>query len=125
MHHEELKSQCESIGHISREEYKKLLEMEKEQKKKLEERAKIDLVGMLYSLPDYFNVEEKTESPEETRIFGSLVDYLNEGNYSYALRDRVTELASDYGLAAEESGFRRGFKVAMRLCMEGMLGGTY
>ena len=43
--------------------------------------------------------------------------------YSFDASDKILCLANEYGMAAEESGFRRGFQIAMKLCMEGLRGG--
>ena len=40
------------------------------------------------------------------------------------IRD-VESLAQSFGNEREETGFRLGFHVAMRLCMEGMNGGVW
>ncbi len=38
--------------------------------------------------------------------------------------NRLIDLASEYAAEAKEAGFKQGFGVAMRLCMEGMDGGV-
>ncbi len=38
--------------------------------------------------------------------------------------NRLIDLASEYAAEAKEAGFKQGFRVAMRLCMEGMDGGV-
>lgn len=37
---------------------------------------------------------------------------------------RLIDLATEYAIEAKESGFKQGFRVAMRLCMEGLNGGV-
>ena len=37
---------------------------------------------------------------------------------------RLIDLAAEYAIEAKESGFKQGFRVAMRLCMEGLNGGV-
>lgn len=39
-------------------------------------------------------------------------------------RNDVEDRAQDFGNEREETGFRIGFHMAMRLCMEGMNGGV-
>ena len=39
-------------------------------------------------------------------------------------RNDVEDRAKDFGNEREETGFRIGFHMAMRLCMEGMNGGV-
>lgn len=37
---------------------------------------------------------------------------------------RLIDLAAECAIEAKESGFKQGFRVAMRLCMEGLNGGV-
>jgi len=110
----------EQLEGMSLDGFEKLAETNKEIRMGMSKQMKYDLVGVLYSLPDYLEIDSRSESREQVDIFNNLDDFLNTGNYPYELRDRVTELANNYGIAAEETGFRRGFHTAMRLCMEGM-----
>ena len=64
------------------------------------------------------------ESVQEQKKYGELEEFLNGGKYPFKTKDRILCIANEYGVAAEESGFRRGFQTAMRLCMEGMRGGV-
>lgn len=45
------------------------------------------------------------------------------GDAPVKMRNDVEDRAQDFGNEREETGFRIGFHVAMRLCMEGMNGG--
>lgn len=127
MQSEEMKTQSGSAamaGYISREGYEALLSNEKAERLKMMKQSEEDIVGFLYELPVYLAPERKQESREEARIFEKLTDYLKDGKHSFDIRNTILCLANEYGIAAEESGFRRGFQVAMRLCMDGMRGGV-
>lgn len=125
MQSEEMKTQSDPAvreGYISREGYGKLLRCEKEERLKMMKQLKEDIVGFLYDIPAYLDTEGKQESREETRIFDKLTDYLNGEINSFDIRNTVSCLVTEYSIASEESGFRRGFHMAMRLCMEGLGG---
>ncbi len=109
---------------ISRESYEKMLELDKEERLKMDRQSKEDIIGFLCEIPTYLNPQGRQESHEETRIFKKLIDYLKDEKYSFRIQDTILCLANEYGNAAEERGFRRGFQTAMNLCMEGMKGGV-
>ena len=127
MQREELKTQsgtaCEAAC-ISRESYEELLRLGKEDRLKMERQSREDIIGFLYELPTYLNPGNVWASREETRIFGKLTEYLQDGKHPYDTQDKILCLTTEYGNAAEENGFRRGFQTAMKLCMEGMRGGV-
>jgi len=54
------------------------------------------------------------------QVLENLIDYLKNEKYSFNTQDTILCLANEYGMATEESGFRNGFAVAMRICMEGL-----
>lgn len=95
----------------------------------IEEKGKIrrlyekDLVSTLSELRYYLDIDIP-ESVQEQKKYGELEEFLDGGKYPFKTRDRILCIANEYGIAAEESGFRRGFQTAMRLCMEGMRGGV-
>lgn len=103
--------------------YQELNRLNQEEKSRLKEQYQTDLVGTLSELPAYLGME-LWESKEETRVFQKLIEAVQDGKDSYDARDAILCLANEYGMAAEESGFRRGFQIAMRLCMEGLKGGV-
>ena len=95
------------IGETSREGYMELNRIH------IEEKGKI---RCLY--------EKEPESVQEQKKYGELEEFLNSGKHSFHTKDKILCITNEYGVAAEESGFRRGFQTAMRLCMEGMRGGV-
>lgn len=111
------------IGEISREGYAELYRLGDKLKNEMRELYQADMVGTLLKLPDYLDME-RHESAEEKREFQKLADFLEAGNHPFSTRDTILCITNDYGIAAEESGFRKGFRTAMRLCMEGMGGGV-
>lgn len=108
------------VAQISPAGYEKMAETDKKRRAEMTELMKHDLISVLYKLPDHLEPEADTESREQKNIFKNLDDFLAEGKYPYELRNHVTELVNDYGIAADENGFRRGFHMAMQICMEGM-----
>lgn len=127
MQSEEMKTQSGPAvreGCISREGYEKLLRCEKEERLKMMKQLKEDIVGFLYDIPAHLDPERKQESREETRIFDKLTDYLNGEINSFDIRNMILCLVTEYSMASEESGFRQGFHMAMRLCIEGLNGGV-
>jgi len=104
--------------------YQELYGQDTERKNKMKEQYQMDLVGTLSELPKYLGMG-LWESKEETKIFGKLTEAVQVGKDSFNVQDTILCLANEYGIAAEESGFRRGFQIAMRLCMEGLKGGAY
>lgn len=126
MQSKEMKSQSEAAeaAGISKWGYKELYRQNTKRKNKMKEQYQADLVGTLSELPDYLGME-LWESKEETKIFSKLTEAVQEGKNSFDVQDTILCLANEYGIAAEESGFRRGFQIAMRLCIEGLKGGAY
>lgn len=125
MQSEEMKPQYGAAkAAISNEGYMKILEQDKVERLKMMEQSRVDMIGFLHEIPNYLNPEGKQESWEEAKIFSKLTDYLKSENYSFDALDKILCLANEYGMAAEESGFRRGFQIAMKLCMEGLKGGV-
>lgn len=105
---------------ISDEGLKKMAKEEKEGRLKMMEKSKTDIIGFLYELPEYLSPESKQESSKEIQVFENLINYLQNEKYSFDTQDTILCLANEYGMAAEESGFRNGFAVAMRICMESL-----
>ncbi len=111
------------IGEISREGYMELNRIHIEEKGKMRHLYEKDLVSTLSELRYYLDIDIP-ESVQEQKKYGELEEFLDGGKYPFKTRDRILCIANEYGIAAEESGFRRGFQTAMRLCMEGMRGGV-
>lgn len=88
-----------------------------------EAQAKHDLIGAIHNSEIYellgfgsvFTKGEKQSWDELTK---------NLAKASVEKAREIEELAIDYGNDREETGFRLGFHVAMRLCMEGLNGGV-
>lgn len=111
------------IGETSREGYMELNRIHIEEKGKIRRLYEKDLVSTLSELRYYLDIDIP-ESVQEQKKYGELEEFLDGGKYPFKTRDRILCIANEYGIAAEESGFRRGFQTAMRLCMEGMRGGV-
>ncbi len=110
-------------GGFSREGYAELLRVHMEKKEEVRSLYQKDFVGMFSELRYYFDIE-MAESREERKKLGELEEFLDGGEYSFKTKNAILCITNEYGVAAEESGFRRGFQTAMRLCMEGMRGGA-
>lgn len=87
--------------------------------------AKSDLIGWMYK-SDLFNLlgVENDQTKGERKAWDAFKETLGsitEGA-PVAKRNDVEDRAQDFGNEREETGFRIGFHVAMRLCMEGMSG---
>lgn len=127
MQSKEMKSQNNAVYDerlISCEGLKETARVDREDRIKMMQKSKTDIVGFLYELPEYLAPENRQESSQEIRLFGKLTDYLENGKYSFDTQDTILCLANEYGMAAEENGFRNGFVAAMRICMEGLKGGV-
>lgn len=92
-----------------------------------EAQAKNDLIGTIHNsevreLLGFHGVtpaREKESWEAFTEAFGRMV-----GDVSVVEKNRVEDMAQSFGNEREETGFRIGFHVAMRLCMEGLNGGV-
>lgn len=92
-----------------------------------EARAKTDLIGTIRNLEVYellgfhrvTSAGEKETWEAFTEALGSVA-----GDAPADKRNGEENRAQDFGNEREETGFRTGFHVAMRLCMEGMNGGV-
>ena len=93
-------------------------------KRMREAEAKSDLIGIIhnseiYELLGFHRVTTTGEKESWDNFNKNLVDVA--GNEA----EKVGDLAVAYGNEREETGFRLGFHMAMRLCMEGMAKGIY
>ena len=88
--------------------------------------AKSDLIGWMYK-SDLFNLlgVENDQTKGERAAWTAFMETLGSvtGDAPVKMRNDVEDRAQDFGNEREETGFRIGFHVAMRLCMEGMNGG--
>lgn len=88
--------------------------------------TKSDLVGWIYK-SDLFNLldVENNQTKGERETWNAFIETLGSvtENVPVKMRNDVEDRAQDFGNEREETGFRIGFHVAMRLCMEGMNGG--
>jgi len=75
----------------------------------------------LFELLDFENNRTKGER-EAWNAFMETLGSIT-GDASVKMRNDVEDRAQDFGNEREETGFRTGFYVAMRLCMEAMNGG--
>lgn len=95
-------------------------------KKKREAEAKSDLIGMFYKseLFDLLGLDKEWTHGERS-AWRAFVEALGEvaGDEPVMKKNNVEDRAQDFGNEREEAGFRSGFHVAMRLCMEGLNGG--
>ncbi len=92
------------------------------QKLKMAE-AKNDLIGAIHNSEIYELLGfHKVTSDGESVTWDSLTESI--GKVAAGNANGILELAMNYGNEREETGFRIGFHMAMRLCMEGMKGGS-
>lgn len=95
--------------------------------KKRTAETKSDLIGWIYK-SDLFNLldVEDVQTKGECEAWDAFMETLGSvtaKNAPVKMRNDVEDRAQDFGNEREETGFRIGFHVAMRLCMEGMNGG--
>lgn len=89
--------------------------------------AKSDLIGAIHNseLFDLLGLDIQWTAGERdawrafTEALGNVA-----GDVPAAEKNGVEDRAQDFGNEREETGFRNGFHVAMRLCMEGLNGGV-
>lgn len=96
-------------------------------KKVREAKAKGDLIGTIhnsevYELLGFYKVTTEGEK-ESWAAFTEALESVA-GDVPDNKRNDVEDRAQDFGNEREETGFRIGFHMAMRLCMEGMNGGV-
>lgn len=113
----------EEMAEISESGYQKLIQQDMKERDRLKELYQEDLIGALSDLYTYVGMEIQ-ESREESKILSNLESFLHKEKLSYSVSNKILCLFTNYGIAAEENGFRRGFQVAMRLCMQGITGGA-
>lgn len=93
--------------------------------KKRSAEAKSSLLGWLYSseLFDLLDLD-KGQTEGERKAWNNFKKTLQSitADAPAMKRSDVEDLAQDFGNERVETGFRIGFHVAMRLCMEGMNG---
>ena len=93
-----------------------------------EMKAKGDLIGALYGseLYELLGFHRVTAVGEKESWAALMETFANMAGDVAADRIRdVESLAQSFGNEREETGFRLGFHVAMRLCMAGMNGGVW
>jgi len=106
-------------GTISGEGWKTLymgLEDKREDLKKL---YKEDMAEFFLELHNFLGIDI-AESVEEREVLNGLASVVEE--FAFDTKNRILCLANEYGIAAEENGFRQGFKTAMRLNASGKEG---
>lgn len=108
---------------ISRAGYERLYEVSMEERKKLGDLYQKDMVSAISSLYTYVGMELK-ESRKGQDIFQRLTEAVGAGGHVTETQDRILCLVIEYGAESEENGFRRGFRTAMKLCMDSMGGGV-
>lgn len=96
-------------------------------KKVREARAKGDLIGTIHNSEVYellgFHKMTTEGEKESWEAFTKALGDVTVG-VSVNTINNVEDRAQDFGNEREETGFRIGFHMAMRLCMEGMNGGV-
>jgi len=89
--------------------------------------AESDLIGAVYrsELFDLLGLNKK-EGNREHSAWKAFAEALGTAAAGVPgnVRNDVEDLAQNFGNEREETGFRIGFHMAMRLCMEGMNGGA-
>lgn len=89
--------------------------------------AKSDLIGAIYcsELFDLLGLDN-AKTPGERNAWQAFTEALENvaGDVPVMEKNGIEDRAQDFGNEREETGFRNGFHVAMRLCMEGLNGGV-
>ena len=128
MKSEEIKAQERNAyggASISKEGLEQIVRGLKKDKLEAWEQLQRDIVGFLFELPDLLeSPTSRTQSRGQKEIFEKLTDYVNGHVQTFEKKDTILCLANDYGIVSEEFGFRNGFAMAMKLCMQGMSGGA-
>lgn len=92
-----------------------------------EAQAKSDLIGAIYcsELFDLLGLDKNKTSGERDawQAFTEALENVA-GDVPVMEKNGIEDRAQDFGNEREETGFRNGFHVAMRLCMEGLNGGV-
>lgn len=99
------------------------MEQYEEITRRREAQAKSDLIGTIYNseIYDLLGLQRITTTGEKgsweafTKALGNVTV-----GVSVNKRNDVEDRAQDFGNERAETGFRIGFHMAMRLCMEGM-----
>lgn len=104
------------------------MEQYKAAMKHMEAEAKCDLVGAIWG-SELINLLtlDREDTPDERERWNAFIRELDEaaGTRQFGTAGcRAEECAVDFGNARAERGFRIGFHIAMRLCMEGLNGGV-
>lgn len=96
-------------------------------KKIREGQAKSDLIGIIHNSEVYellgFHMVTTAKEKEAWTAFTEALAKVTPA-VSVNKRNDVEDRVQDFGNEREETGFRIGFHVAMRLCMEGLNGGV-
>lgn len=95
------------------------MEQYEEFNRKREAEAKIDLIAAIHNSEVYERLGFHRITPErEKESWDNFMESLSRAAGENA--DAVSCLAVAFGNEREETGFKIGFHMAMRLCMEGM-----
>lgn len=89
--------------------------------------AKSDIIGAIHNSELYDLLGMDIHSTQgEKKSWEAFTETLGRvaGDVPANKRNDVEDRAQDFGNEREETGFRNGFHVAMRLCMEGLGGGA-
>ena len=92
-----------------------------------EVQTKGDLIGTIHNSEVYELLGfHKVTTAGEKESWAAFAEALGSvaGDVPASRRNDVEDLAQNFGNEREETGFRIGFHMAMRLCMEGMNGGV-
>lgn len=111
------------VSGISGAGYERLYQVGMEERKKLGDLYQRDMVSAISRLYTYVGMEVK-ESRKGQDIFQRLTESVGAGGRVTETQDNILCLALEYGIESEENGFRRGFRTAMKLCMDSMGGGV-
>lgn len=92
----------------------------------LKAKAGSDMIGALFSTELIDTVSGGFHSDEEHASWEAFTKAFEDAapDAPFITRSRLEALVQNFGNDREEAGFRLGFHVAMRLCMEGLKGGA-
>lgn len=112
-----------AAGEISEPGWQKLYLGFMEEKTKLRELYEKDIVGFFSEIHSFLGMEIP-DGKKGTEVLGELDAVLKAEVNSFDIEDRILCLVTEYGIAEEKDGFRRGFQTAMRIGTSGMNGGV-
>ena len=110
-----------ATGAFSREGWQTLYMGFEDKRQELKKLYEDDMAEFFLKLHDFLEIDI-VESAEKREVFNGLANVVED--FSFDTKNRILCLTTEYGILAEENGFRQGFETAMRLSVSGKRGGV-